>query len=289
MPTDNARLAALVSRVSRANLERDVNHLANAYPTRHTLGKYLPDVAEWLRKRLHENGVPGARLHTYSQFGRTLPNVVAEKPGIETPGSKTQTILLCAHFDSRAENLMDATVRAPGADDNATGVAAVLEAVRVLTAHRLADHLRIVFFSGEEQGQWGSQAYAQAVKAEKLNLRFVFNVDQIGLPPADRALFVDRDEAAPVQNNAASAALVERVRTLAREVVKVPTRTDPAEHTDYVAFEQLGYVITGLYEAVPHNPNYHRTTDTPDKVDFAYVHDMTRLTVATLASEGGLR
>jgi aminopeptidase YwaD len=117
----------------------------------------------------------------------------------------------------------------------------------------------------------------------------VFNLDEIGYPPKDRALFVDRDEGGRVrENDAAAAALVERVRTLARSVVKVPTRVDPAEDSDYVPFEAEGYVIAGLYEAGEHYPAYHRTDDTMEKVDFAYVTDMARLTTAVLLNEGGL-
>ena len=53
-------------------------------------------------------------------------------------------------------------------------------------------------------------------------------------------------------------------------------------------FEAEGYVIVGLYEAGEHYPAYHRTDDTMEKVDFAYVTDMARLTLATLLTEGGL-
>jgi len=224
------------------------------------------------------------RFHEYDHAGRRLRNVVGTKRG-KTP----RTIIACAHYDSRMQRLEDAESPAPGANDNATGVAALLEVARVLAPLSLSDSVRFAFFSGEEQGLWGSQAYARQVKSEHIDVHFVFNLDEIGYPPKDRALFVDRDEGGSVhENDAASAALVARIQTLAQTVVKVLTRVDPVEDSDYVPFEAEGYVVAGLYEAGEHYPAYHRTDDTMEKVDFAYVTDMPRLAAATLISEGGL-
>jgi Predicted aminopeptidases len=272
---------SLLKQVSRANLERDVKHLSTAYPTRHTLGRYLDACADWLADRMRSLGYRDVSFHTYEKAGKRLRNVVTNKEG-----RGKRTILVSAHYDSRMQNLRDAESRAPGANDNATGVAAALEVARLLRPVPLSDSLRFVFFSGEEQGLWGSYAYAPQVKREGLDLRFVFNLDQIGYPPQDRALYVDRDEGGHPSNNAASDALVKRVQELARTVIKVPTRVDPAYGSDYVPFEELGYTIVGLYEAGKDYPAYHRSTDTADKVDFAYVADMTRLCLATLLAEG---
>jgi len=271
---------SLLKQVSRANLERDVRHLSTAYPTRHTLGKHLDASADWLAGRMRAHGYRDVAFHTYERGGRRLRNVVTNKAG-----RAKRTILVSAHYDSRAQNLADAEARAPGANDNATGVAAVLEVARLLRPLALADSLRFVFFSGEEQGLWGSYAYARQVRAENLDLRFVFNLDQIGYPPRDRALYVDRDESGRRENNAASAALVRKVQELARTVVRVPTRVDPAYGSDYIPFEQQGHTIVGLYEAGKDYPAYHRSDDTIEKVDFAYVTDMTRLCLATLLAE----
>lgn len=65
-------------------------------------------------------------------------------------------------------------------------------------------------------------------------------------------------------------------------MVKVPTAIDPVEGSDYVPFEQQGYTVVGLYEGEYHYPHYHKDTDTADKVDFHYVRNMARLTLAFL-------
>jgi aminopeptidase YwaD len=273
VPTDYS----LLKQVSRTNLERDVTALATRWQSRHTLTRNHNAITEWLQRRFIESGYPSATFFPYTQGSRTLRNVLAERQGTKP----AKTTILCAHFDSRQERMGDPEAPAPGANDNATGVAVVLEIARLLAKTPTGDTIRFLLFSGEEQAYWGSAAYARVVK-HRTNLRFVFNLDQIGYPPPDRAIFVDRDEGGRLENNAASAALVTRIQHLARTVVKVPTRVDPTYGSDYLSFEAYGIPIVGLYEAGKDYPHYHQSTDTPDKVDFAYVHDMARLALATL-------
>jgi len=282
-PDPRRRLTELVRQVSRANLERDDRHLSTAYPTRHTLSAYHIPCSEWIADRLRGIGYRAVSFHNYTQGGKPLRNVLCTKQG-----TSRSIVLVCAHFDSRNQDLADATGPAPGANDNATGVATVLEVARILARVPLQHTIRFAFFSGEEQGLWGSAAYAADIAREKPDIKLIFNIDQIGFPPRDRALFVDRDEGPPTGNNAASAALVARVQELARTVVKVPPRVDPVYGSDYVPFQEAGYAVTGLYEAGKDYPDYHKSSDTMDKVDFAYVTDMARLCVAAVASEAGL-
>ncbi len=70
--------------------------------------------------------------------------------------------LVGGHFDDTSETPYS---RAPGADDNASGTAATLVLAGILREHRFADTVRFVHFSGEEQGQWGSRAYARSLSS----------------------------------------------------------------------------------------------------------------------------
>src|SRR5262249_53707633 len=144
---------------------RDVKYLSTAFPTRHTLGRYADAAADWIARRLRENNVGDVRFHEYDRAGRRLRNVVGTKRG-----RTSRSIIACAHYDSRMQRLEDAVAPAPGANDNATGVAALLEIARVLAPLSLSDSVRFVFFSGEEQGLWGSQAYARQVRAERVDV-----------------------------------------------------------------------------------------------------------------------
>jgi Zn-dependent M28 family amino/carboxypeptidase len=267
---------ALLKKISRASLERDVKDLATRWPTRHTLSKHHPAIVAYLSARFKALGY-APTLHGYTQAGASLRNVLAQKSG----GSGAP-ILVCAHFDSRQEDLGAPEAPAPGANDNATGVAVLFEVARLLKDIPMRVPVRFVLFSGEEQGLWGSTAYAAACKKRGEKLTLVFNLDEIGYPDKEKHLFLDRDEGGRPENNAASAKLITRLEWLARNVVKVPTRIDPVEASDYEPFEALGYTVLGLYEGEYRYPHYHKSTDTPDKVDFGYVTDMARLTLAFL-------
>jgi Peptidase family M28 len=267
---------AALAQISRKNLERDVEILATRWPTRHTLSRHHEAIVSYLSTRLKSLDYSPTR-HRYTHDGKTLQNLLAQTQlGTGAP------LLVCAHFDSRQENLGSPEAPAPGANDNATGVAILLELARLLRKTPLRVPLRFALFSGEEQGLWGSRAYAEDCKKRGEKLTLVFNLDEVGYPDAQKHLFLDRDEAGLPGNNAASAKLVARLEWLARNVVKVPTRIDPVEASDYVPFEQLGYTVTGLYEGEYRYPHYHKSTDTFDRVDFAYVTNMARLTLAFL-------
>ena len=280
---------SLVKQVSRANLERDVRHLSTAWPTRHTFSRHHEAVSAYLRGRLATHCTE-AHLETYIAQRRKRLNVV----GVSSPPTtklKQSTVLIGAHFDSRQEDLQNAEASAPGANDNGTGVAALLEVARLwkLYPGRKTDRVVFALFSGEEQGLWGSEAFVASRANTVSAIKWVFNLDQIGFPPqaGPKFHFLDIDEAGRKNNNGESARLIARLEDLAKNVVKVPTKRDPAEGSDYMPFEQRGVPIVGLYEGEYRYPHYHKSTDTYDKVDFGYVTDMTRLTLTFLIDQCG--
>ncbi|MGC9521348.1 MAG: M28 family metallopeptidase [Anaerolineae bacterium] len=103
-------------------------------------------------------------------------NIVAEQRGILEP---ERIVVLGAHLDSISTNSDPAQV-APGADDNASGVAAVFAAAVALTRYDLPFTLRYVLFTGEEQGLDGSAAYAEAMVTAGEEIIAMLNLDMIG-------------------------------------------------------------------------------------------------------------
>lgn len=100
-------------------------------------------------------------------------NVVAIKQGTESPDT---VIIIGAHYDSRSE---DAYNYAPGADDNASGVAGILEIARLLEKYGSKYTLEFVAFSAEEQGLYGSEHYAAEAKLSGKNVKAMINFDMI--------------------------------------------------------------------------------------------------------------
>ncbi len=140
--------------------------------------------------------------HTYDWAGRSWVNVEATFRGSESPD---RYVLAGAHFDSTSP---DEGV-APGADDDASGVAALLEIARVMSSCQPAESVRLLFFSNEEEGTVGSTEYAgdlaQVVSTDQVE--GYINLDMIGYGPEDE----DLDIATRPEHEAFAEAVVEAV------------------------------------------------------------------------------
>ncbi len=274
-------IATLVSRVSQTNIQNSVAGLC-AFPTRHTESPYIHQVADWLVTCFQSFGYTDVVKRPYTQQGFNLNNVVCTKPGA---GSSPHLIVLCGHYDSRMQNAGDVVATAPGADDNATGIAVILELARILAQTQLRDTVQFLGFSGEEQGLWGSAAYAQYAQDNGIDIHRLINLDMVGYPPADFAITVERDTGnAVASNDQASQAFAAVMAQMAADYTSMPAQFGPIYASDYMPFEARGYVCVGAYEAGD-NPNYHHDTDVPSTVSFAYVADVARMTLATILHE----
>jgi len=245
------------------------------------------------RDEIWSSGGPSALVHSLDG-GRTWTpvalhaeppfvwnNVEAVKPGATHPG---QIYILCAHFDAISD---DPWNRAPGAEDNASGTAALLEAARVLADCRFDATLKFVAFSGEEQGLLGSAAYAAAEAAAGADIRGVFNMDMTAY----------LDEPAydvEVRYNSFSRDLLARYREAARLYVPgyvIHAVTSGQGGSDHESFWAHGYPALHSieYGGKQFYPYYHKTTDLPRYLTPAFGADVTRVNLAAAASLAGMR
>jgi hypothetical protein len=116
----------IISSISIANIERWINKIT-LFHTRHSKSKFIDKVSFWLKSELEKNGQTDVRFHHYTENGYDLKNVICNIRGLSD-----KVILICAHYDSRMENLDDSKSRAPGADDNASGMSVILEISELL-------------------------------------------------------------------------------------------------------------------------------------------------------------
>ena len=193
---EDPRIHAVVDSISAERMERDIRTLVG-FGTRHTMS----DTVSATR------GIGAARRWVYDEFRRisaqcggclevtyvsdiirgdsttrirndvNIVNVVAILRGRTDPN---RYVLLSGDIDSRVSNVMDATSENPGANDNATGVAATLEAARVLSRHRPDASIVFAALSGEEQGLYGGGIVARFAKQQGWRLEAVINNDMIG-------------------------------------------------------------------------------------------------------------
>ncbi len=269
----------LATQVSKSNLEQTVQTLSS-FHTRHTASTTLPQITDWLISQFEGFGYDDVKLDPYTKNGLNLNNVVCVKSG---QGGETETIILCGHFDTIIANSPNnPTLRSPGANDNATGVAVILEVARILAATALNRTIQFVCFSGEEKGYWGAEAYSAKVKQANLNLRFLLNLDQIGFPAANKTVVIEHDKDNIMSSNdQASQFFAETVAQVAQTRLNVPIERAEIERSDYMPFEALGFTVFGLYESGNYQ-HQHTDRDTIEKVDFDYLVNMAKITVTAM-------
>ncbi|MEE9218880.1 MAG: M28 family peptidase, partial [Acidobacteriota bacterium] len=120
-----------------------------------------------------------------------IVNVVAELPGT-LPEARERRYYVIGHYDSRASDPMDHLSDAPGANDDASGVAVVMELARVLSRHRFDSTLVFMATAGEEQGLYGAWFHAREAKERDLSIRAVLSNDIVGDPSAPSGARHDR-------------------------------------------------------------------------------------------------
>ena len=186
----------MLNDVSSHNIQRTIEKLAS-FGTRHTLSSQtdpnrgIGAATQWVYEQLQATAATsGGRMTVEKQTfvqpaGTRIPvptqitNVIATLHGSQ-PESASRMYVISGHLDSRVTDVLNGTSDAPGADDDASGVAAVLELARVMATHKFDATIVYAVFSGEEQGTFGSINYAGRLKAAGANVAGMFSNDIIG-------------------------------------------------------------------------------------------------------------
>lgn len=179
-------------------------HLLTSFGTRHTLSETESDtrgigaarrwVHQAFKESIADHGKPAETApfvsfdsHMVEADGRRIPkttevvNVLCTIPG-SSPEARGRLYYVLAHLDSRATGALDATSDAPGANDDGSGVAALIELARVLSKEKLDSTIVLMATSGEEQGLFGAKLHAQDLIDSGADVRGVLNNDTIGDP-----------------------------------------------------------------------------------------------------------
>jgi hypothetical protein len=186
-PSPDAKLRAIVAPVSAERMKATVEKLVS-FGTRHTLSSQtdpkrgIGAALDWTQGQFQSFGLATERpCDTFS--GDRLPqptrvcDMVAIQRGTERPND---VVIITGHIDSRVTDPLNATSDAPGANDDGSGVAALLEAARVLSKHKFPGTIVYAALSGEEQGLYGGKVIAAYAKAQGWNVIADLNNDIIG-------------------------------------------------------------------------------------------------------------
>jgi len=334
-PGEVLHMHDIVADISPDRLYADVETMVG-FGTRHTLSVTESDT----------RGVGAARRWVYDEFQkisaecggclevmyvgdviegeRRIPeptevvNVVALQRGTLDPN---RVVLMGGHLDSRASDVMDADIDAPGANDSASGVAAAIEAARVLSKHQFAGTLGYVAFTGEEQGLFGAQILAAHAREQGWEVVGVLNNDMVGniagidgvIDNTIARVFSEGTRALETQQEARirrftggevdspSRNLARYVDSMSRYVpnldVMMIYRIDRfGRGGDHRAFNDAGFPGVRIMETHEHYDRQHQDLrtedgrvygDTLEGVDPVYMAKLTALTAVSMAGIAG--
>jgi hypothetical protein len=272
----------IASQVTRDNVTTIIQTLED-FGTRYSYTTQCDDAADWLHATLEGFGLE-VSYEPFEYGGKTMRNVIARQEGVVRP---ERVFIVGAHYDSTSQT---PTVYAPGADDNASGVAAVVEAARILSQFDLSNTVEFIAFGGEEQGRRGSIHNAAQADASGKYILGVLNLDMIGYWPPTSDMELD------IGKNTASTWLANAAEDAALTYATIPVHNWPNTgvcHDDHVSYWPYGIsaiVLMDCYEAHQNpggsgesTPHYHRTTDTIETLDLAQTTEAVRATVAAMA------
>jgi len=174
------QIAALVSQVNKSNLQATVTHLAS-YQTRRSDQAVAHQAKDWLVQQFQ--AIPGLSVSTDTFNASYTPNIIATYAGATHP---ERLVVLGAHYDSIAGGAL-----APGADDNASGSAGILEVARLLPQLQYENTVRLVLFSAEEFGLIGSAADAADLANAGADVVAMLNMDMNAYRAAGDTLDLD--------------------------------------------------------------------------------------------------
>lgn len=226
----------------------------------------------------------------YNGVRTTQTNVIAILPGTE-PGAGT--IVAGAHYDSRGDDLTDATGYAPGANDNGTGVGALIEMARILSQQPHRATIVLVAFSAEEVGREGSITFVNNyIRANNIDLIAYLNIDAIGSQVYANGTVNDRqlrvfskgpNETSPSRRIARYAEMVVLNYVPQMEIVVQDALDRKGRYGDHFSFEEAGYPAIRFIE-MAENSAYADTTDTIEGVSPGYYLRATQTILAVITA-----
>ncbi len=331
-------ISELVNEVSASNLEQLIKKLVS-FQTRHTLSDTLSKTTgigaarSWIKSEFEKYGqASNGRLQvSYDTFtqaadGRritspvVLKNVIAILPGTD-PADK-RMLLVSGHYDSRVTDVMNIKDFAPGANDDASGTAAILEMCRVLSKQKFSCTLVFVAMVGEEQGLYGATNLAKRAKEEGWNVHLLMNNDIVGNSYGMETDLKDNKSVrvfsegvsaseTPAQAAARQSAGTEndgKARQAARYIKEVAERyVDQLEVKliyrrdrylrggDHTPFSQQGFAAVRITEMNEDFNRQHQDVrtengfkygDLPEYVDYNYLQKVTRMNLSVMANLG---
>ncbi|MDQ6472937.1 M28 family metallopeptidase [Flavobacterium sp. LHD-80] len=334
--SEDPEIKKMISEIKAENLEATIHKLVS-FGTRHTLSdpknktKGIGAAQQWVKSEfdkfaLESNGrltseidyftvkADGKRINVDSQIG----NVMATLKG--TDPTDNRVLIISGHLDSRVTDVMNIKANAPGANDDGSGVAAVIELAKVMSKRSFPATIIFVAVTGEEQGLIGARHLAEKAKEQNWNIVAMLNNDMIGNSLSsgtnlrdntqirvfsETIPYLETEEEAKMRkaisrdNDSPSRLLARYIKTVTEQYVdqlsvKLVYRNDRfLRGGDHTPFSQNGFTAVRFCEMNENFDHQHQDLrtennikygDLPEFMDFDYLRKNTCSNLATLAN-----
>ncbi|KAL1696740.1 hypothetical protein GGG16DRAFT_99136 [Schizophyllum commune] len=251
-----------------------VDTLSNNYTTRAYRSTNARAPALWIQQQFQASlGSSNVQLieNSFNQ-----PNVIAKIPG----KNSTESVILAAHLDSTVGSASSSS-RAPGADDDASGIAVLLQTAKILAANTYQGSRTIEFhaYAGEEGGLLGSQTVARKYASSGASVAAMLQMDMVAYQTRSKpvlTVLTDTDSS-----------LVAWSQQLLKAYLSsdsIYTSSCGYACSDHFSWEDQGYPAVSIDESGPNdaylNPYYHSSRDTIDKLDFTKAAEFVKMALA---------
>jgi hypothetical protein len=299
VPAIDPDIDALMSAVSQQNLVAYVQQL-ESFITRNTFSETQRDdygigaARRWLRNEFEVVG--GGRLQVrfddfplnYGGITSNQRNVIATLPGA---GRHPGVIVIMAHYDSRTFDPVDGVGRAPGANDNASGVAILLELARLMSSRTWNQTIIFAAFTAEEQGTHGSRHFVQRVMLDGMLIDAGLNNDIVGGRPGIPQYLRSFTRLEPEDSNARHLLryidLVSGLYMPTFPVVFQESIDRPDRYSDHMEFLNVGVAAVRFTESVEDFSVQHTGQDTSNRLDYNYMRQVTQMNLALAGNMAG--
>lgn len=283
----SSEIYSITQQIQADSIEQTINTL-QGFETRFLLNKNRLEIALFLENKLKSYGFENTRIDTFESHivhAKGIDTIVYQYNVIATlPGNanQKQIIVYGAHYDSFSTDT-DPLVKAPGADDNASGTAAVLETARAIKASniQIPQTIEFVLFAAEEyllSCKSGSEYYTEKAKANEENIVFMINNDMVSYNDGNNTICFSNYPSCIFATNQ----VVSACNKYSDLNYQLWPSTWPA-FADVEPFFNMGVPCVYMEESY-FNPFYHTSNDIVDHIDFAYCAEVARISCGTILS-----
>ncbi len=228
----------------------------------------------WIKDKFESFGL-NTLYQNFSYNGLKMSNIIAYHEGSDKD-KKSETTILCAHFDSI--NGEDVNLSAPGADDDASGVAAIIESARILSNYEYNKTIMFCAWNAEEVGLVGSDYFVDNIDNFEYDIQGVLNFDMIGYSKDGNDITIHSN-----QNSIDLKDEVMHVKNTLDLSLNITSITEkPEKRSDHFSFWKSSYKAC-LFIEKRFNPYYHTSNDTLDKISVSMIESVTKLTIGSSA------